>query len=70
MTYSKSKLWQMFINHTKLASSEDIRHINVQIEKDRYQEGLHDSDLRSRVEKGNYGSNAKSLWETFNKANE
>ncbi len=65
-----TQVWQMYLRHLEDAASEDIRHIGVLIERDRYIEGLHDKEMRERVESGKYGSAERELWEAFKSAKE
>ena len=60
-----TQAWWMYLNHLENAASEDVRHIGVLIERDRYGEGLHEKEIRKRVESGKYGSIARELWRDF-----
>lgn len=62
MSYSVEQRWTMFLGMLQNNASEDIRHAATLIDRDRYQEGMHDQDLRDRVEGGIYGSAVASLW--------
>ena len=65
-----TQVWQMYLRHLQEVASEDIRHIGVLIERDRYIEGLHDKEIRERVESGKYGSTARELWKAFKSVKE
>jgi len=63
-----TQVWQMYLRHLEDAASEDIRHIGVLIERDRYIEGLHDKERgegwnRENMDpqQENYGKRSKAL---------
>jgi len=70
MKYSIPDLWRMFLGNLEHNANEDIRHAFVLIERDRYQEGLHDRQLRDRVAAGEYGGTVQRMWEQFQSAND
>ena len=70
MTYSMAELWQMFLGNLEHNANEDIRHVYVLIERDRYQGGMHDQQLRDRVSSGAYGSTVQRMWGQFQSAND
>lgn len=63
-----SRGWLMFLSHLQNAADEDQRHAYTLIERDRIHEGLHDREIRQRVEDGQYGRTAQEMWGHFKSA--
>ena len=70
MTYSLTQLWGMFLGNLEHNANEDIQQAFVLIERDRYQNGMPDQQLRDRVASGAYGSTVQRMWGHFQAANE
>jgi hypothetical protein len=70
MTYDLPTLWRMFLGTLEHSVDEDMRHAFALLQRDRFQNGLHDRELRSRLEAGQYGGTARRQWGYFKSANE
>jgi hypothetical protein len=63
--YRIPDLCRMFLGLLEHSAHEELRHTFELIEQDRTHHRIDDDELRSRVEHGTYGEDARSLWEHF-----